>query len=75
MTGVLETLVEVVRVALGILLVLAAWLGLQAWLRRKSACRGDRDVLDFMLNGCGGCQNGGVCRRRSEEDHHEPART
>jgi hypothetical protein len=28
-------------------------------------------MLEFMLNGCGGCKNGGNC---AGKEHHEPLR-
>ncbi len=47
----------------GMFLALLLWVGVQDLVRRRSGCRNpDKDVLDFLLNGCGGsCGNKGHC--------------
>jgi hypothetical protein len=70
---VLNALFELLNVVAGFLVVMSVWLGIQAFVRRRSGCGKDRDMLDFMLNGCGGCANGATCGRKGElGGHHEP---
>jgi hypothetical protein len=47
----------------GMFLVLTLWVSIQAFVRRRSGCKNpDKDVLDFMLNGCGGsCSHKANC--------------
>lgn len=66
-------LLDVVKAAAGMFAVMSVWIGIQAFVRRRSRCGRDRDMLEFMLNGCGGCSNAGICTRKGkDEDRHEP---
>ncbi len=68
----METITALLRTALGIFLVLGAWFLWMTYVRRKSGCRRDRDVLEHMTHGCAGCQGGGACHnRKADEEHHE----
>ena len=60
----LNALFDVLKAALGFMIVLSAWIGIQAFVRSRSSCGKDRDMLDFMLNGCGGCANKATCSRK-----------
>lgn len=68
----METIFAFLKAALGIFVVMAAWFAWMSYVRRKSGCRGDRDVLEHMTEGCAGCRNQGQCHNRKEH-HHEPA--
>jgi hypothetical protein len=69
---VLGALLAVLKAAAGMFIVLGIWLGVQNFVRRKSGCGRDRDMLDFMLHGCGGCSNNANCiKRRKDGEHHE----
>ncbi|HXJ42411.1 MAG TPA: hypothetical protein VNH18_24230 [Bryobacteraceae bacterium] len=76
-----EALVQLVVAVAGTFVVFGSWLGLQGFVRRKSGCRPDHDVLDFMAHGCGSCIRGETCKNRmkkaglnpgTEQNHHEP---
>ena len=65
---------------LGMLVVVGAWLALQAFVRKRSACGADEDVLEHMAHGCAGCDGAGLCRNPQsrgreaaldKENHHE----
>ena len=69
--NLLKALLHVFEVAAGMFIVLGVWLGVQNFVRRKSGCGRDRDMLDFMLHGCGGCANSGICTKgRKDGEHH-----
>jgi hypothetical protein len=61
---VIDALFDVLRVAGGFLTVMVVWIAIQAFVRRKSSCGRDRDMLDFMLNGCGACANKSACSHK-----------
>ncbi len=67
----LATLYEFLTVALGFFAILSIWFGIQAFVRRRSGCGSDRDVLDHMAHGCAGCSGAGRCGRKRKEHHHE----
>ena len=60
----METVLNLVKAVLGIFAVMTIWLGIQALVRRRTRCGRDKDVLDFMLHGCGGCTSHAPCRNR-----------
>ena len=71
---------DLLKGMLGILVVLGAWLALQAFVRRQSACDPDQDVLEHMAHGCAGCNGAQSCRNiqgrdrqgaLDKEEHHE----
>ena len=66
----------------GLFLALGVFFLLQSYVRWKSGCGSDRDLLDYMAHGCGGCKGPGSCGRSKElsrdregavgkEHHHE----
>lgn len=59
-------LLSVLRAAAGFFIVMAVWLGIQAFARRRGGCARDRDMLDYMLHGCGNCLHGGNCEKSKE---------
>lgn len=71
----METILAAAKAVLGMFVVMAVWLAIQGFVRWRSGCGHDKDVLDFMLHGCGGCSGRGQCHKRHEErnHHHEPA--
>lgn len=62
----LAALLGVLKAAAGFFIVMAAWLGIQAFARRRSGCAKDRDMLDYMLHGCGNCMHGSSCEKSKE---------
>lgn len=59
-----ETLLALVKTFAGFFVVLGAWCGFQALLRRHSGCGREKDMLQFILGGCGGCVNRGACESK-----------
>jgi hypothetical protein len=69
----MEIVVSVLKAVGAIFSVMALWFLWMTYVRRRSGCRADKDVLEHMTHGCTGCQ-GGVCHQReAEEEHHELA--
>ncbi len=62
----LSPILDVLKAAVGFLVVIGFWLAIQAYARRQSGCARDRDMLDYLLNGCGGCTRGGNCNSSKE---------
>jgi hypothetical protein len=70
----MEALFSFVKTVLGLMTALLVWFGIQAFVRRRSGCSSQKDVLDFMKNGCAGCKGNGACHNRGKEkEHHELA--
>ena len=71
----MEALFDLAKAMLGMLTVMVLWFGVQGFIRRRSSgCSSNRDVLDFMKNGCAGCKGNGACHKRGkEQEHHELA--
>jgi hypothetical protein len=67
----MESLLKFAQAFIGFLLVLLAWFGVQAFIRRGSGCASNKDVLDFMKHGCAGCKGDGACHNRRKEEQHE----
>ena len=66
---------------LGMVIVMGAWLALQAAARKQSERGSDKDALEYMAHGCAGCTGSGACHNRPDRDreeasakeaHHEP---
>jgi hypothetical protein len=69
----METLLNLVKAVVGMMTVLVIWFGIQTFVRRRSGCGANQDVLDFMKHGCAGCKGSGACLNRGKEkEHHEP---
>ena len=66
----MEALWSLAKAVLAFVVLLAAWFGFQAFIRRGSGCRSNQDVLDFMKHGCAGCKGDGACHNRGKEQHH-----
>ena len=68
----METVISALDTALGIFVALALWFLFMSFVRRRSGCRGDKDVLEFMTHGCAGCKGDGACsKNKSEREHRE----
>ena len=68
----METLLDLAKAFLAFAVVLGLWFGVQAFIRRRSGCGRNNDVLDFMKHGCAGCKGDGACHNRGKEQHqHE----
>jgi hypothetical protein len=71
----LDALWNLLNTVAGFFIVMSIWLGIQTFVRSRTGCAKDRDTLDFMLNGCGGCANSATCsRNKGPGGHHEPLR-
>jgi hypothetical protein len=62
----METVFNFLRAIVGMAAVLVIWFAIQTFVRRRSGCGPNQDVLDFMKHGCAGCQGKGACHNRSE---------
>jgi hypothetical protein len=68
----METLFNLVKAIVGMVIVMVIWFAIQTFIRRKSGCSSSQDVLDFMKHGCAGCKGNGACHNRGKkEEHHE----
>lgn len=63
----METLVRMVETVGGLFLALGLWFVFMALVRRRSGCRGDKDLLEYMTHGCAGCKGDGACSKRPTE--------
>jgi hypothetical protein len=68
-----EPILNVLIAALGMAVVLGLWYVLQMYLRYKSGCGKDRDLLEFMAHGCAGCKGPGTCHSDPAKEHHHEA--
>jgi hypothetical protein len=67
----METIKSVLGTAAAIFIALAVWFAFQAFVRRRSGGRCDRDVLEFMTHGCAGCKGDGACHGKKAEQLHQ----
>ena len=67
----LEAIIRLVGATAGMFVVLGLWVVIQNTVRRYSGCANpDKDVLEFMLRGCGGgCGGRGACHANDDETH------
>jgi len=65
-----SVLLKFVEVSAGLFLVLGAWYAIQMYVRYKTGCGADRDLLEFMAHGCTGCKGHGSCGRTTHTEHH-----
>jgi hypothetical protein len=72
---IIGALLAVLKAAGGFFVAMSAWLGIQAFARRKGGCARDRDMLDYMLHGCGNCLHGGSCGKSKEAQEPPDAAT
>jgi hypothetical protein len=49
---------------LGMLIVMASWFALQAYIRKQSPRSADTDLLEYMAHGCGLCPRSVECAYR-----------
>jgi hypothetical protein len=66
-------LLDSLKAVAGILLLMAVWFAVQAFLRKRTAPRRDADVLEDMVHGCGACGHAGSCsgQPNSKEEIHQ----
>ena len=62
----IDAVLGILKASAGFFIVIGIWLGIQAFARKKNGCAPDRDMLDYMLHGCGGCLHGGNCDKSKE---------
>jgi hypothetical protein len=65
-----STLLTLVLTVLGFVIVLGLWYVIQMYVRYKSGCGDDRDLLEFMAHGCTGCKGPGSCSRKTTHSEH-----
>jgi hypothetical protein len=67
----LEAIIRLLGATAGMFVVLGLWVAIQNAVRRYSGCaNADKDVLEFMLRGCGGgCGGRGACHVDDNEAH------
>ncbi len=65
-----SALLNIVEAVAGIALILGLWFVVQSYVRWKSGCGHDRDLLEYMAHGCASCKGPGACERMKEH-HHE----
>lgn len=63
-----SSLWHVLAPAAGLLVVLAVWFLLQAFIRSGSHKEAGEDVLEHMTHGCAGCTGNGACHNRTESE-------
>ena len=63
----MQTLLNFAHAVGGFLTVMICWFAFQNFIRRRSGCGSNKDVLDFMKNGCAGCKGNGACHNREKE--------
>lgn len=54
-------MLEVVKAVVGLMVLMALWIAVQAYLRRRLALGAGADVLEDMTHGCGNCGHAGAC--------------
>jgi len=59
---------DLLKATFGILLVMGVWLAIQAFVRRRTNCSADQDVLEHMAHGCAGCNGAESCRNIDNRD-------
>jgi hypothetical protein len=67
----MSAVIKLVTAVGGMLAVMVLWFGIQSFVRWRSGCGANKDVLDFMKNGCAGCKGDGACHNRGKEGEHE----
>ena len=71
----IDALWNLLNAVAGFFIIMSFWIGIQTFIGKKSGCSRDRDTLEFILNGCGGCANEANCsRKKGLGGHHEPVR-
>jgi hypothetical protein len=65
-----STLITLALTVLGFIIVLGLWYVIQMYVRYKSGCGDDRDLLEFMAHGCLGCKGPGSCSRKTTHSEH-----
>lgn len=66
-----QAAMELFRVVAGMFVVFGGWLALQVYLRKRSGCHNpDKDILDYLLHGCGGggCGSKGGCSAQTDRE-------
>ena len=72
----MQILFDFLKATVGMAVVMTAWFGMQALVRRAGGRPAQEDVLGHLAHGCcGECSNAGQCDKQDKErnHHHEPA--
>ena len=62
----IDAVLGILKASAGFFIVIGIWLGIQAFARKKNGCAPNRDMLDYMLHGCGNCLHGNTCEKSKE---------
>ncbi len=57
-------ILEFLKAAASILVLMALWFAVQGFLRRRNSLPEGHDVLEPMAEGCGNCGNHGHCEKK-----------
>lgn len=58
----------VLKAVLGVFLLMALWLGVQQYIRKRTQLGPELDVLEDMTHGCGCCHNSEFCSGEKSEE-------
>ena len=61
---------DALQAIFGVFLLMALWLGVQHFIRRKTKLGPELDVLEDMTHGCGCCHNSEFCSGEKKEEQH-----
>lgn len=56
-------LLEMAKAVGGFLVLMAGWMAVQGFIRKRAGCGAGEDVLEHMAHGCGGCGTGHCAKR------------
>ena len=69
----IEALTSLLLAVGGMFVILCLWVWIQAQVRRRSNGKNpDKDVLEFMVNGCANCTGKGSCHTDDEHEVTQP---
>lgn len=59
-------ILEMVKAVVSLAVLMALWIMVQAYLRRRNSLPEGHDVLEDMAEGCGNCGEHGNCQRKEK---------
>ena len=63
-------LIAILKAVLGVFVLMALWVGVQQYIRRRSHLGPDVDVLEHGSHGCASCGNSEVCCGEKKQESH-----
>ena len=61
-------LFAILKAVLGVFFLMALWLGVQQYIRKRTKLGNELDVLEDMTHGCGCCHNSELCSGEQKEE-------